>query len=280
MRGAGGEPVDFYRTIISHGVAALPPSSVDEENKVYCTALRVGGRIVNLKMTERDNAIHIETGAKLNAKDRDEVRYAVTRMFRLDDDLAPFYALIEDDPLIGWAAAGAGRMLASPTVFEDVIKTICTTNCAWSATERMAKALVELGGGAFPDPETLAKTPDAWYRDVAKMGYRGPYVREIAARVARGELDLERILPRYGASDEEVEEALLQLPGIGPYAAAHTMQLLGRHRHLILDSWTRPKYLRVAKKKQAKDSTIVRAFKRYGKYAGLAFWLYLTEDWA
>jgi 3-methyladenine DNA glycosylase/8-oxoguanine DNA glycosylase len=74
-------------------------------------------------------------------------------------------------------------------------------------------------------------------------------------------------------------ETLLALPGVGPYGAAHVMQLLGRHRQLVLDSWTRPKYRRLAGKKQAKDSTIRRAFARYGEYAGLAFWLYLTHDW-
>jgi hypothetical protein len=30
LRGAGGEPVDFARTIVSHGVAELPPNRVDE----------------------------------------------------------------------------------------------------------------------------------------------------------------------------------------------------------------------------------------------------------
>jgi hypothetical protein len=28
-RGAGGEPVDFARTIVSHGVAELPPNHLD-----------------------------------------------------------------------------------------------------------------------------------------------------------------------------------------------------------------------------------------------------------
>jgi hypothetical protein len=28
-----------------------------------------------------------------------------------------------------------------------------------------------------------------------------------------------------------------------------------------------------------KDSTIVRRFRRYGPYAGLAFWLLLTQGW-
>ena len=29
--GAGGEPVDLWRTIMSHGVADLPPNRIDEE---------------------------------------------------------------------------------------------------------------------------------------------------------------------------------------------------------------------------------------------------------
>lgn len=200
-------------------------------------------------------------------------------MFRLEDDLAPFYLAIKDDPLLSWAAAGAGRLLASPTVFEDVVKTICTTNCAWSGTVRMCTALVELGGGAFPEPAALAGAGDAWFVAVARMGYRGPYVKQIAGAVASGELDLEELLPRFGKSDAEVRETLVALPGVGPYAAAHIMQLLGRHRDLILDSWTRPTYLRLVKKKQSKDSTIRRAFSRYGEYAGLAFWLFLTRGW-
>jgi 3-methyladenine DNA glycosylase/8-oxoguanine DNA glycosylase len=199
-------------------------------------------------------------------------------MFRLDDDLSPFYARIAEDEPLAWAAHGAGRMLASPSVFEDVIKTICTTNCAWSATIRMTQALSDLGGGAFPESEVLAGAPDAWYRDAARMGYRGAYVKAIARDVARRTLDLEALRDRE-ILDADVERRLLDLPGIGPYGAAHVLQLLGRHRRLVLDSWTRPKYLRLTGKKRAADSTIRRAFARYGEYAGLAFWLYLTRDW-
>jgi hypothetical protein len=56
------------------------------------------------------------------------------------------------------------------------------------------------------------------------------------------------------------------------------MMLLGRYSRLILDSWTRPKYARLNGRK-ASDKTIERRFRRYGDYAGLAFWLYLTRDW-
>jgi N-glycosylase/DNA lyase len=98
--------------------------------------------------------------------------------------------------------------------------------------------------------------------------------------VASGALDLEELgeTPPEELSDEEVAERLLALPGVGPYAAAHIMMLLGRYSPLILDSWTRPKYARVNGRK-ASDAGIERRFRRYGPYAGLAFWLYLTRDW-
>jgi len=278
LRGAGGEPISFARTVHSHGCARLAPAQIQEPPLVYRRALRIGKRVVVLSMRERDGKLIVETNARLRQDDADVARAAVARMFRFDDDLSPFCTQIAPDKTFGWAAVGAGRILASPTVFEDVIKTICTTNCAWSGTIRMTQALADLDEGAFPEAERLAATPESWFREVARMGYRGAYVRAIATDVARGELDLESLRSdRYG--DDDVEQRLLALPGIGPYGAAHVMQLLGRHRQLILDSWTRPKYLRLAGKKRAIDSTIRRAFARYGAYAGLAFWLYLTRDW-
>ena len=74
-------------------------------------------------------------------------------------------------------------------------------------------------------------------------------------------------------------ERLLGLTGVGPYAMAHTMMLLGRYRRLILDSWTRPKYRRVSGRARITDKGIERAFRPYRQFAGLAFWLMLTEDW-
>jgi N-glycosylase/DNA lyase len=274
--GAGGEPISFARTIQSHGCARLPPATIELSPLRYLRRFRIGNRVVELAFEERDGRLITRSASRLARVDAERARALVARMFRFHDDLTPFYAKVAGDEILGWASAGAGRILASPTVFEDVIKTICTTNCAWSATVRMTTALVELGGGAFPEPALLARTSESWYREIARMGYRGPYVRSIASDVACGKLDLESLTEPARYSDEDT---LLELPGIGPYGAAHVMQLLGRHRLLVLDSWTRPTYLRLTGKKRAADSTIRRAFARYGEYAGLAFWLFLTRDW-
>lgn len=276
--GAGGEPISFAFTITSHGLAGLPPGVVPEDRSHYDYVVSIEAVIVRLRFHAEGDQLVVASSRSLSARSQAKVERMARNMFHLDANLAPFYAMIGDDDALSWARTGAGRFLASPSVFEDVIRTICTTNCAWSGTERMIAALVELGDGAFPDASTLAKTPERWFKDTARMGYRGPYVKSIARQVVAGKIDLDGLRPGR-LTDDEVEEALLELDGVGPYAAAHIMQLLGYHRKLIFDSWTRPKFREISGKKQAKDSTIERFFARYKGYAGLAFWLYLTRGW-
>jgi 3-methyladenine DNA glycosylase/8-oxoguanine DNA glycosylase len=292
LRGAGGEPVDLRRTIASHGVADLPPNRIDEEAWTLELTLTLGGKQPTTVLVSEGRQGYARIRALSGDADRARLRTAVAHVLRLDEDLSLFYAAAASDPDLAWVTTGAGRMIRSPTVFEEVVKTICTTNCAWSATVRMVSALVEhLGepgeradgpyGRAFPTPEAMAKAKLGFYKDVVRAGYRGPYLQSLARSVASGQLDLEA-LGRANAEelpDDELAAQLLALPGVGPYAAAHIMMLTGRYTPLILDSWTRPKYLKVSGAKRAKDTTIERRFRSYGPYAGLAFWLYLTRDW-
>jgi 3-methyladenine DNA glycosylase/8-oxoguanine DNA glycosylase len=292
LLGAGGEPVDLWRTLLSHGVASLPPSELDEDARVLTITVPVPAakpRTIRIREGRSGRARIDVLGPAPGARISQQLRDVVTRMLNLDEDLAPLYAAAAADRQLSWIVTGAGRMFRSPTVFEDVVKTICTTNCTWSATERMVGALVaELGeesvgrlGRAFPTPAAMASAPEAFYRDVVRAGYRGAYLRTLAADVVAGAVDLEqlRTAPADELPDEDVVARLLALPGVGPYAAAHVMMLLGRHSLLILDSWTRPKYARLNGGRKATDRQIERRFKRYGPYAGLAFWLFLTRDW-
>ncbi len=294
--GAGGEPVDLRRTIASHGLVALPPARIDEEAWTLELTVPIDGalpRTLTLRGGRTGHA-RVEGTGPIAARDRAQALDRARYVLRLDEDLSVFYAAIAVDPDLSWATAGAGRIVRSATVFEDVVKTVCTTNCAWSATERMVGALVaHLGvpaagappegpyGRAFPTPLAMAEADEAFYRDVARAGYRGVYLRTLAARVSSGDVDLEALgrMPEDELPDEELERRLLALPGVGPYAAAHIMMMLGRYSRLILDSWTRPKYARLLGRKAVTDAAISRRFRRYGRFAGLAFWLVLTRDW-
>jgi 3-methyladenine DNA glycosylase/8-oxoguanine DNA glycosylase len=253
--GAGGEPVDFWRTVNSHGLNDLVPNRIDSNERTLELTLYPGPQTVLVRKAGPTSGI-------VEGRAPRRVAGAVRHVLRLDEDLSPLYAQLAKDPALSWASRGAGRWMRSQTAFEDVIKTVCTTNCAWSGTMRMVGALVQrlgeesdTGGRAFPTPERMAAKPERWYRDVARAGYRAAYLRALARSVGSGEL-----------------------PGVGPYAAAHIMMLVGRYSRLVLDSWTRPTYARLNGRKAA-DVTIERRFRRYGPYAGLAFWLFLTRDW-
>lgn len=295
--GPGGEPIDLWRTLTSHGMTSLPPMELDEEKQSLEVTLPVNGRrprTVRVQSHRPGYGTLTFLGRLPGPRMTESLLAAAHHILRLDEDLSSFYALASEDPALTWVASGAGRLMRSASVFEDVIKTICTTNCAWSATERMVCALCEhLGapapgapvgswrGRAFPTPQAMAGADDDFYRQVVRAGYRGPYLRGIAQSVSEGSLDLEALgaASPEELSDEDLEKSLLALPGVGPYAASHIMMTMGRYSRLVFDSWTRPKYARLLDREAVEDGEIGRRFAPYGRYAGLAFWLFLTQDW-
>ena len=209
LTGPGGEPVDLWRTMNSHGFAELAPTRLDEEARTLEVTLRIRrGRPRRVRIREGRplHALVEILGPAAGVRVQEDVAAGVRHVLRLDDDLSDFYAKAVHDHDLAWAATGAGRMLQGPSVFEDVVKTVCTTNCTWSATVRMVNALVQHLGepaigdreplsNAFPTPERMADTPETFYRDVARAGYRGAYPRALARSVADGELTSRRLRP-------------------------------------------------------------------------------------
>ena len=296
--GPAGEPVDLRRVFLSHGLAALPPMRLHPDGETFeiTVPIPAGARTLTIGPGRAGYGVIEVAGRSPSAGLAATLMAQARHVLSLDLDLSPFYALASGDPALAWVASGAGRMVRSPTVFEDVVKTICTTNTSWAGTTRMINALIEhLGvkapgapprgpyGRAFPSPAAMAGAGDGFYRSVAGAGYRAPYLRALATSVAEGSADLEALGTARSDQipDQQLEERLRALPGVGPYAAANIMLMLGRYSRLILDSWTRPTYARLAGRKGlVSDRAIERRFSPFGRFAGLAFWLFLTRDWA
>ena len=298
LAGPAGEVIDLRRVFVSHGLASLPPMRLDEKAwtfEITVPLAGIGARTLTISQARPGHGLIAVAGGIPDAKVGEAVMRQVRHVLSLDLDLMPFYAVARNDPELSWVVDGAGRMVRSPTVFEDVVKTICTTNTSWGGTTRMVNALVEhLGvkapgapasgpfGRAFPTPQAMAGAPPTFYKKVVGAGYRAAYLKTLATDVTKGRVDLERLgtVSRSELPDDDVARQLQALPGVGPYAAAHIMLMLGRYDRLILDSWTRPTYARLlGRKGPVSDRTIVRRFQRYGPYAGLAFWLFLTREW-
>ncbi len=280
-------PFSLWAVVESHGWARLPPFSVDRSAGVLARVERLAsGRVVELLIREAVGGVSVEMRDPLNGPEREEVSRKVWWMLGLGEDLTPFYALARKEPKLAHVEHRAlGRMLRSPTVFEDLVKTMLTTNTTWNGTIRMVEALVSHFGdplptdpsrNAFPTPQQLAARTEEELRDLG-LGYRAPFVAELSRRVAAGELDLEG-LKDSNRPAEELREVLLSVRGVGEYAAATLLMLLGRHDYLPIDTWACKLVSREWYGGEPVGREEVEAvFERWGPWKGLAYWFW---DWA
>ena len=278
----------FKRTIISHGWCQLLPFKIDEEKWQLTRTLEVeDAKPVTITISSTRRALRINTSRRLSLAGAKKVVADVRHMLRLDDNITAFYRLLVADNDFNWIPTqGAGRLLRSPTVFEDLVKMICTTNCSWALTQKMVTGLVENlgressnGDRTFPTPEAMALMPLKFYVNEVRAGYRSEYLKLLADRVASGELDVEAWLTSPLSTAELMKE-LRGVKGVGPYAAENLLKLLGRYDGLALDSWTRAKFFTVRNNgRKTTDKKIARYYSRFKEWRGLALWCDMTRDW-
>jgi N-glycosylase/DNA lyase len=282
----------------SHGWYDLPPFVWDAEKRTLGFRFLEGEFPVQVVVAARASGLVATAAAagdapspsypfeenlpvSSNVPSRAALLGALQRVLDLKAELSSFHSLCAGDPRFAWIARrGAGRILRAPTLFEDAVKVLATTNCTWGLTKVMVRNLIERFGrsGAFP-PAAFVAGLRARELEKLKFGYRAPYLAGFADRVASGALDLSgwEDAARPG---EDVEKEIRAQKGFGPYAADTLGRLLGRHGKLGLDSWSRKKVstLRFHGRKVS-DARVARLYAPFGAHAGLAFWLDVTHDW-
>jgi N-glycosylase/DNA lyase len=279
---------NFRRTVASHGWYQLPPFALDTEKWQLMRVIDVGPKPpITVFMTALKNHIRITPARPLTKLEAAIVLRDCRHVLRLDDDLHDFYLVTSNDPEFAWIEAqGAGRLLRSPTVFEDLVKMMCTTNCSWALTLKMVNGLVNNlgretndGRRSFPKAEALAAMPLKFFVDEVRAGYRAPYLKELAERVAVGELNVEAWLTSE-LPTAELAKQIKGVKGVGPYAAENLLKLLGRYDGLALDSWTRARFYALRNNgRKANDKKIARYYSRFNEWRGLAIWCDVTRDW-
>jgi 3-methyladenine DNA glycosylase/8-oxoguanine DNA glycosylase len=280
------QPFNFNSVINSHGWIQLAPFRTDESGRIlFYTDRLTNGRLVEYRVEEGRGGVHVEVPGRLGKAEKAEVIEKITWMLGLDMDFTSFYKAARGEPKLRQARRLArGRVLRSPTFFEDVVKTILTTNTLWAATIRMNRNLIEAFGAsadggegrAFPTPERLASSSTAVLREKVRVGYRAPAIHELAGLVAKGRLDLESCrtsaLPTL-----ELRNELLKIRGIGPYAAANLLMILGRPDFIPIDTYA----MKMVSHewhggRPVTPKQVERAFRKWGEHKGLAFWFW---DW-
>ena len=92
LRGAGGEPVDLWRTLISHGFSDLPPLALDTARRTLDVTLRLARgrpRRVRIAAGRRGFAL-VEPlgGGALSPVQRAAIAAGAAHMLRLDQEEA------------------------------------------------------------------------------------------------------------------------------------------------------------------------------------------------
>lgn len=233
----GPEGYDLGSVVRRTGAVGLAPHSWD--GAAYLTVLP-GGATVRVTAD-----LVVESSAALTDDDVAVLRRALD----LDRDLTALHAAAPP-----WVAAeGAGRQLRAATPFEAVVQALASTNTSYAGTQAMLRELC--GSGPVPDPGAVeALALDRW-------GYRARSLRVIAREVDDDWGGWDPL------TDDETADRLLALPGIGRFAAAGALVLLGRPRPLVLDGWL------------AAQVPDVTAYEALGRWGGEVLWLEVSRRW-
>jgi 3-methyladenine DNA glycosylase/8-oxoguanine DNA glycosylase len=288
------KPFNFPSVVNSHGWRQLAPFHFENGVLNYVDRLSTN-RVVEYRISAAPDGVQVETD-KLNRSEQQEVSNKITWMFGLDLDFSHFHAASRLEPKLARAKKQAlGRVLRSPTLFEDVVKTIFTTNTLWTVTKNMSRKLVDEFGApmtsekntrsplsalennkSFPTPEAIAASTADFIREKIRVGYRAPAVYDLAFRIASGKYDLEA-LKTSSLPTLELRRELMTIKGVGPYAAANLLMILGRHDFIPIDSYA----LKMVshewyKGKPVTAREVEKRFEKWGAYKGLALWFW---DW-
>lgn len=293
-------PRDYVlkRDVCSYGYFLLAPNRWYPKESAFCRELTLPEGPATVAITQdphkRGESLSIACDRRLSKAERMEATRQISRMLRLDEDhevLSAFHRV--DDR---WKRSGRGRLFRSPTLFEDVIKTVTSCNVAWPSTIIMNRRLCEVVGEraagepgdsheywAFPTAEQMARTRPQTIRARCSVGYRDKRIIELG-RIFAGKKGAEFAawLEDPATPDEALHEKLLELPGIGPYAAANIMQLSGRYSRLPCDteSVRHGKAVLGFKGSSAQVMKLVhRHYTPFGAHAFRSYWFELWEHY-
>jgi 3-methyladenine DNA glycosylase/8-oxoguanine DNA glycosylase len=239
-----GTSLRLERVVVSHGWFQTPPFAWDEHAGVLLRRERVGGRAVDLRITESGQSVLVEPSVELTPNEWRVSKQRVRRMLQLDVDLDGFLeatARVDEGLADDLRSVGAGRLLAGASLWEDVVKAICGTNVAWRQAVNMIRRITELErDGTFPEPGRLIEAGEEGLREHARVGYRAPYLVGAARMAADGEISSLDAVATHLPPDELMRR-LTSIPGIGPTSARFASYLRGRFDvGLAIDSATVP----------------------------------------
>jgi AraC family transcriptional regulator, regulatory protein of adaptative response / DNA-3-methyladenine glycosylase II len=238
-------PADFDFDWVLGFLAARTVASLEAvREREYHRSVRINGKPVTLALKEAlldgdgsraDRVLVATSRPRLRS---DVLEATVRRMLDLDADLDHFRKVARRDPVLGRLVRRRSgiRLPQLLDPFEGLTRAILGQQVSVAGASTITDRLVRLlsrpvpgalrsGFLAFPTPVDIADAGADRLRGLGLTRIRAATLHSAARRIADGQLDLERLRSRPG---DEAQEALEELPGIGPWTASYTrMRALG-----------------------------------------------------
>ncbi len=289
-------PFGLKATALGHGWHECAPMSWCEGGGCLQIIERDGVIPVRLSLTEgprrgRNARVNIAVEAhKVSDRLVALMRERTRTMLRADVDMSGFYELAATrDDIAPVAQIGAGRILRSADMTENIIKTICATNVNWVQAVKMINRIGQLGPhihhhrsqNAWPTPREILAAGEDYLLNIARVGYRAEPILALCRSVLDGSFDVAGLDAfAESATTDELYAHMCSIKGIGPASAGFLLGQLGHHERLSIDSWTITyvgnKYMN-GRKPTVKQ--IEKRYQPYGRWRNLVWWFEQWLEW-
>ncbi|KAG4958350.1 hypothetical protein AAZX31_13G012600 [Glycine max] len=309
---------NLEKTVCNHGFFMMAPNKWISSTKSLQRPLRLADQCSSVIVTishlpESANIqIYVHDMEGVSLKSEQAILKQVARMLRISDkdekavnEFQGLYPQAKQDEF--------GRIFRSPSLFEDVVKSILLCKCTWGKTLNMVKSLCELqlqlssgprsnrkkqcktkrkrgqnnatskknhGIGNFPNSKELVKFGETILRERCKVGYRAQFIIKLAQSVEKGTLVLEKLEMECNLwSYKVVHRKLSELKGFGPFVVATILMCMGCYEKVPVDSETK-RHLNQAHGISSCNSLDVEEFyKTYAPFQCIAFWFELLQSY-
>jgi len=266
---------DLSMTCHAHGWMKLAPFRWDQGSKTLHFSVFIDDIPIDIDTFQEGSKIVASITSCINLTD-DQIDSAVKVISRALDLNTSTNDLLETAERIGQEYVciikkGAGRLLHSPTLWEDAVKTLFTTNCTWSLTQKMCDAACSerfswaapSGTFPFPSPHTFAKYTTVQIKKMIPVGYRSEYLIPLANRFTQDPIlsDIET----NGYNYQEADKLVRSLKGFGDYGVAHLLILSGYFNEIPIDTVV-VSYLKKNYRVRKPKSFINRTYRKWKKY--------------
>jgi 3-methyladenine DNA glycosylase/8-oxoguanine DNA glycosylase len=271
---------DLYMTCHVHGWKDLSPFSWDSEKHTIRFAALVEGQPVDIEAKQSAEIIKttITSHKKLARFSIGKAKAIIRRSLGLDIDTSGLLYIVKkaEPKYVDLIKKGAGRLLRSPTLWEDAAKTLFTTNCSWSLTKKVCNSACSerftqptpSGAFPFPSPENIAQYTAAQLKGMMPVGYRAAYLKPLA-EIFTEDPTLNKI-ETNGFDYKSADKMIRGLKGFADYATAHLLILAGYYNEIPIDTVV-ISYLKRKHRVRKPKSFINRHYRKWGKYKWWGF---------